>query len=122
MNMVVDIPIGEIEAPDWNPNEMDEDMRQHLRRSIQRFGNLVPLVVRMIDPDSQLTGVHTMARTRTILRDQHCCFIPHLPYISTSNKTQKPFRTHNPKGLSVIDYILRPNTATPSTGLRSCES
>jgi len=48
MNMVVDLGVENIEAPDWNPNEMDEDMRSHLRRSIERFGNLVPLVVRPI--------------------------------------------------------------------------
>ena len=48
MNAVVDLPIDNIEAPAWNPNEMNEDMKDRLRCSIERFGNLVPLVVRLI--------------------------------------------------------------------------
>ena len=44
----VDLSIGSVVAPDWNPNEMDEPMRNHLRQSIRRFGFLVPLVVRDI--------------------------------------------------------------------------
>ena len=44
MNMV-NLPIGLISAPDYNPNSMDEDMRAHLRTSIKRFGIVVPIVV-----------------------------------------------------------------------------
>ena len=48
MNKAIDLPLAQIEAPAWNPNEMGEGLRSHLRRSIERFGNLVPLVVRLI--------------------------------------------------------------------------
>jgi ParB family chromosome partitioning protein len=44
----IDIPIGLIQSPEWNPNQMDESMRPRLKASIQRFGLVVPLVVRDI--------------------------------------------------------------------------
>jgi ParB family chromosome partitioning protein len=43
---VIDLPMARIHAADWNPNVMDETMRSHLRRSIERFGLVLPLVVR----------------------------------------------------------------------------
>ena len=48
---VVDLPIGAISTPEWNPNEMDQVMRTRLRRSIERFGCQVPLLVRPVGPD-----------------------------------------------------------------------
>jgi ParB family chromosome partitioning protein len=42
----VDIPVESIQSPGWNPNRMDEAMRPRLKASIQRFGLVVPLVVR----------------------------------------------------------------------------
>lgn len=43
---IVELPLENIVAPGWNPNEMDQDMRSHLQCSIDRFGMVVPLVVR----------------------------------------------------------------------------
>ena len=43
---IVDISIESIQSPGWNPNQMDEAMRPRLKASIQRFGLVVPLVVR----------------------------------------------------------------------------
>jgi ParB family transcriptional regulator, chromosome partitioning protein len=43
---IIDLPMDRIHAADWNPNVMDETMRSHLRRSIERFGLVLPLVVR----------------------------------------------------------------------------
>ena len=48
MRPVVALPIDAITAPDWNPTEMGEYMRQRLRQSIRRFGMVVPLVVRAV--------------------------------------------------------------------------
>ena len=45
---VVDIPIIEVFAALWNANEMDSEMSARLRRSIERFGLVVPLVVRKV--------------------------------------------------------------------------
>lgn len=45
---VVDVPIQQIHAAAWNPNQMDEAMRARLSYSIQRFGLVVPLVVRPV--------------------------------------------------------------------------
>ena len=43
---IVDLPLSSIQPGAWNPNEMNEAMLAHLRSSIQRFGLVVPLVVR----------------------------------------------------------------------------
>ena len=42
----VDIAIESIQSPAWNPNQMDDSMRPRLKASIERFGLVVPLVVR----------------------------------------------------------------------------
>lgn len=42
---IVKLSIEQIHASPWNPNEMDEEMTSRLRRSIQRFGLVAPLVV-----------------------------------------------------------------------------
>jgi ParB family chromosome partitioning protein len=42
---IVDLPIGSIQSPEWNSNQMDATTRQRLLASIQRFGLVVPLVV-----------------------------------------------------------------------------
>jgi ParB family chromosome partitioning protein len=46
---IVNLPIDSIRPAEWNANEMDESMLAHLQRSIQRFGMVVPLVVRQLD-------------------------------------------------------------------------
>ena len=43
---VIDLPIKQIDEAAWNPNQMDATMRSRLRRSIERFGLVLPLVVR----------------------------------------------------------------------------
>ena len=45
---LVDLPIGQIREAPWNSNSMDTAMMARLRRSIDRFGMVVPLVVRSI--------------------------------------------------------------------------
>ena len=47
---VIDLQIENIAAAVWNANEMDPEMRARLRRSIERFGLLVPLLVREVAP------------------------------------------------------------------------
>ena len=47
MNLI-DLPLDSIHPPESNPNEMNSDMMAKLRRSIKRFGLVVPLVVRQI--------------------------------------------------------------------------
>lgn len=66
MEKVIDIPIENIEAPSWNPNEMDPQMLNHLQRSIDRFGNLVPLVVRHLGGGKYHTvnGAHRLKALR----------------------------------------------------------
>ena len=45
---LIQLPIHLIQVPEWNPNHMDEDTRPKLLSSIDRFGLVVPLVVRSI--------------------------------------------------------------------------
>ncbi len=46
---VVDLPLNAIVAATWNPNAMDPAMRQRLRRSIECFELVAPLVVRAVE-------------------------------------------------------------------------
>lgn len=48
---IIDLSIDVVDTPDWNPNEMDSAMSSRLRRSLERFGNVCPLVVRSIGDD-----------------------------------------------------------------------
>ena len=43
------LPIEQIKEALWNPNRMDEGMLRHLRRSIERFEQVTPLVVRQLE-------------------------------------------------------------------------
>ncbi len=52
---IVEIPLSAIIPPSWNANEMTGEMKNHLRHSIQRFGLVVPLVVRSTGPNSYET-------------------------------------------------------------------
>lgn len=42
------LPVGSLTPADWNPNEMVDSMRDRLRGSLDRFGLVLPLVVRSI--------------------------------------------------------------------------
>ena len=52
---IIDLPIEQIQEAAWNPNQMDEVMHSRLRRSVERFGLVVPLVVRPIGDDCYQT-------------------------------------------------------------------
>jgi ParB-like chromosome segregation protein Spo0J len=45
----IDLPVESIIPAPWNANEMDELMLARLRRSVERFGLVLPLVVRQVD-------------------------------------------------------------------------
>lgn len=59
---IVDLPVDSISPAKWNPNEMDEAMLAHLQCSIQRFGPVVPLVIRSVGGASFETvgGAHRL--------------------------------------------------------------
>lgn len=60
---VHEMPIDQIKAAPWNPNEMDQSMRERLRSSIVRFGLVAPLVVRRTGDDRYETigGAHRLS-------------------------------------------------------------
>ena len=45
---LVQLSLENIVAPDWNPNQMGDAGLTRLKRSIQRYGLVVPLVVRPV--------------------------------------------------------------------------
>ncbi len=65
---IVDLPVDSIFPAEWNPNEMDEAMLAHLRCSIQRFGLVVPLVVRSVGSARFETvgGAHRLLAARDL--------------------------------------------------------
>ena len=60
---VVVLPVESISPAEWNPNVMDETVKAQLRRSIERFGILVPLVVRSVGDGRYETigGAHRLS-------------------------------------------------------------
>ena len=44
---LIEIPLDQIRVSGWNPNKMNDAMVARLCKSIDRFGFVVPLVVRM---------------------------------------------------------------------------
>ena len=59
---VRELPISVLGAAEWNPNVMDASALDLLRASIQRFGMIVPLVVRHLSMDAYETigGAHRL--------------------------------------------------------------
>ena len=59
---VTELPIAVLGAAEWNPNVMDASALDLLRASIQRFGIIVPLVVRHLSMDAYETigGAHRL--------------------------------------------------------------
>ena len=59
---VIEIPIDSITPASWNPNELPDEMRARLRRSMELFGLVVPLVVRELDDGTYETvgGAHRL--------------------------------------------------------------
>ena len=45
---LTNLSIEQIRVAPWNPNYLDEAMHRRLRRSIERFDLVTPLVVRRI--------------------------------------------------------------------------
>jgi ParB family chromosome partitioning protein len=71
---ILDLPIDSIQSPEWNANQMDEAMRHRLKTSIQRFGLVVPLVVRSVD-DGRYETVGGAQRL-SVLRQLHIDWVP----------------------------------------------
>ena len=74
---VVDVPIGSITPAGWNPNQMDDLMAEILRGSIQRFGWVVPLVVRELAPGQYETigGAQRLGIAQELGLDQVPCVV-----------------------------------------------
>jgi ParB family transcriptional regulator, chromosome partitioning protein len=73
----IDVPIGQIHEAAWNPNVMDAVMHSRLRRSIRRFGLVVPLVVRPVAGDCYQTigGAQRLAVLKELGVDPASCVV-----------------------------------------------
>lgn len=49
---IIDLPVDQLREVPWNPNIADGETLERLRESIERYGVVVPLVVRAIDHDA----------------------------------------------------------------------
>lgn len=74
---IVDIAIGQIEAADWNPNVLDANGVVRLKLSIQRFGLVIPLVVRCLGDDQYQTvgGAQRLSILRELDFDSVPCVL-----------------------------------------------
>jgi ParB family chromosome partitioning protein len=74
---VVDIPLQQIHEAAWNPNQMDEVIHSRLRHSIERFGLVLPLVVRPLEANSYQTigGAQRLAVLKELGVDLAPCVI-----------------------------------------------
>src|ERR687891_2445468 len=70
----IEIPIESIQSPEWNPNQIDETMRPRLKASIERFGLVVPLVVRDVG-DGRFETIGGAQRL-SVLRDLGVSTVP----------------------------------------------
>ncbi len=75
---IVDLSLEAIKPSDWNPNEMDSDMLDHLRCSIQKFNLVVPIVVREVGKDQYETigGAQRLTALRELgMRSVPCVIV-----------------------------------------------
>ena len=71
---LTNLSIKQIRVAPWNPNYLDEAMHRRLRRSIERFDLVTPLVVRRIEPGLYETigGAQRLA----VLREMDVTVVP----------------------------------------------
>jgi ParB family chromosome partitioning protein len=71
---LTNLPIEQFLASPWNPNSLDDKMHRRLRRSIERFDLVTPLVVRRIEPGLYETigGAQRLA----VLREMDVTVVP----------------------------------------------
>lgn len=74
---ITEIPVDNINAPDWNSNRLDQGMALKLSESIARYGLVVPLVVRAIRNDHYETvgGAQRLAVMTDLGYDEVPCVV-----------------------------------------------
>ena len=70
---VLDVPVDLLREAPWNPNEADEGMLRRLGASLQRFGIVVPLVVRAVGDAYEVLSGNQRLR---VLRTQEVSSVP----------------------------------------------
>ena len=74
---IIEIPIDSISPASWNPNELPDEMQARLRCSMDRFGLVVPLVVRPIADGTYETigGAHRLEIALGVGFDEVPCVV-----------------------------------------------
>lgn len=70
---ILDVPLDLLREAPWNPNEADEATLRRLGASLQRFGLVVPLVVRAMGDAYEVLSGNQRLR---VLRDQGTATVP----------------------------------------------
>lgn len=70
---ILDVPVDLLREAPWNPNEADEGMLRRLGASLQRFGIVVPLVVRAVGDAYEVLSGNQRLR---VLRTQEVSSVP----------------------------------------------
>lgn len=71
---VQQVPIEQILEAPWNPNGMGERMLRHLRRSFERFDQVIPLVIRQVKPS--LYETIGGAKRLAVLKEMNVTIVP----------------------------------------------
>jgi ParB family chromosome partitioning protein len=106
---VIDVPIDQIDEAAWNPNQMDEVMRSRLRRSIQRFGLVVPLVVRPFGDDYYETigGAQRLVALRELGINPVPCVVVNADDANARLLSQALNRIHGQDDLGLQAELIR---------------
>jgi len=74
---IVDLPLTALGSAPWNPNRMEEATMARLKASIERFGLVVPLVVRKVGKDKYevIGGAHRLAVIQDLGMDSVSCVV-----------------------------------------------
>ncbi len=70
---ILDVPMDLLRPAEWNPNEADDATLRRLGASLQRFGVVVPLVVRSIGGSYEVLSGNQRLR---VLREQGAATVP----------------------------------------------
>ena len=106
---IVDLPMSKITEAPWNPNAMDRPMLERLKESINRFGVVVPLVVRPMGDDLYETvgGAQRLSVLRELGMQSAPCVVVEADDLNARLLAQVLNRVQGEDDLGVKAQLLR---------------
>ena len=106
---IVDLPVVHLVVAPWNPNTMAPGVLQLLRTSIQRFGTLLPLVVRRLSHERYevIGGNHRLAVLEELGATRVPCIIVEMDDVQARLLAQALNRIHGEDDLGMRAELLR---------------